>query len=233
MIRAAYANTPQSGVPVSRVTPITSHSWCNRTYRRSPRSPNRRTPLIFSRVYSIMLNTLMFSLLACLAAMAVQQPPRSPDVNAQRQAMKRLGFLVGQWQGQGRMLRAPGEWIEFDQTEHGEYKLDGLLLVIEGEGRAKGDGRLVLQAYSIVSYDDATGKYHMRAFNDGRWLESDIAVADNGKELTWGFALGEISTQSTLRLTDSGKWTESDDITISTRPAKEFMELTVKQVPTR
>lgn len=92
-----------------------------------------------------MLITLMFSLLACLVATAVQQPPRAPDVNAQRQAMKRLGFLVGQWQGQGRMLRAPGEWIEFSQTEHGEYKLDGLLLVIEGEGRAKSDGRLVLQ----------------------------------------------------------------------------------------
>ncbi len=180
-----------------------------------------------------MLITLMFSMLACLAATAVQQPPRSPDVNAQRQAMKRLGFLVGQWQGQGRMLRAPGEWIEFNQTEHGEYKLDGLLLVIEGEGRAKSDGRLVLQAYGIVSYDDATGKYHMRAFNDGRWLESDIALADNGKELTWGFALGEITTKSILRLTDAGEWTESHDITIGTQPGKKFMELTVKRVRAR
>ena len=44
-----------------------------------------------------MLNKLMFSLFACLTAMAVQQPPRGTDVKAQREAMKKLGFLVGQW----------------------------------------------------------------------------------------------------------------------------------------
>jgi hypothetical protein len=180
-----------------------------------------------------MLNTLMFCLVACLAAMAVQPPPQGPDVNAQREAMKKLGFFVGQWAGGGRMLRAPGEWIEFDQTEHGEYKLDGLLLVIEGEGRAKSDGRVVLRAYGIVSYDEIADKYHMRAFNDGRWLESDVIVADKGKELTWGFTLGEISTKSKLRLTGAGEWTESHDITIGPQPAKKFMELTVKQVSAR
>jgi len=105
-----------------------------------------------------MVITVMFSLLAVLVAAAVQQqPPRAPDVNAQRQAMKKLGFLVGEWAGEGRMLRASGEWTEFSQTERAEYKLDGLLLVIEGVGRAKSDGRPLLQAYGIASYDDATG----------------------------------------------------------------------------
>ena len=127
------------------------------------------------------------------------------------------------------MLRAHGEWIEFDQTEHCEYKLDGLLMVIEGEGRAKSDGRGVLHAYGIVSYDDATGKYHMRAFNDDPWLESDESVAGKGKELTWGFTLGEIKTNSNLRLTDA-EWTESHEITIGAQPPKKFMELRVKQV---
>ncbi len=177
-----------------------------------------------------MVMTVMFSLLACLVAAAVQQPPRIPDVNAQRQAMKKLAFLVGQWAGEGRMLRASNEWIEFTQTEHAEYKLDGLLLVIEGVGRAKSDGRLLLQAYGIASYDDATGTYHMRAFNDGRWLETDTILADNGKEMTWGFTVGDIRTKSTLRLTDAGEWTESHEITIGTQPPRKFMELTVKPV---
>jgi hypothetical protein len=76
-----------------------------------------------------MVTTTMFSLLAFLVAAAVQPPPRRPDVNAQREAMKKLGFLVGEWAGEGRMLRASGEWIEISQTEHAEYKLDGLLIV--------------------------------------------------------------------------------------------------------
>jgi hypothetical protein len=172
----------------------------------------------------------MFSLLALLVAAAVQQPPRAPDVNAQRQAMKKLGFLIGEWAGEGRMLRASGEWIEFNQTEHAEYKLDGLLLVIEGVGRAKTDGQPLLQAYGIASYDDATHTYYMRAFNDGRWLETDTVLADNGKELTWGFTVGDIRTKSILRLTNAGEWTESHEITMGTQPPKKFMELTVKQV---
>lgn len=52
-----------------------------------------------------MVITVMFSLLALLVAGAGQQPPHAPDVNAQRQAMKKLGFLVGQWAGESRMLR--------------------------------------------------------------------------------------------------------------------------------
>ena len=172
----------------------------------------------------------MISLLAFLIAAAVQQPPRAPDVNAQRQAMKKLAFLIGQWAGDGRMLRASGEWVEFHQTEHVEYKLDGLLLVIEGVGRAKNDGQPLLQAYAITSYDDATGKYHMRAFNDGRWLETDIDMADNGKGLTWGFTVGDVRTKSIMRLTDAGEWSENHEITIGTQLPRKFMELTVKPV---
>jgi hypothetical protein len=171
----------------------------------------------------------MFSLLFLVAAV-VQQPPRRPNVNAQREAMKKLGFLVGQWSGEGRMLRATGEWMDITQSENAEYKLDGVLLVIEGVGRAKSDGRPVLQAYGIASYDDATARYHMRAFNDGRWLETETDLADNGKGLTWGFTLGDIRTKSIMRLTDTGEWTESHEITIGTQPPRKFMELTVRPV---
>ena len=146
--------------------------------------------------------------------------------------MKKLTFLTGQWNGEGRMLRASGEWVEFTQTERAEYKLDGLLLVIEGVARSKNDAAPLLQAYGIVSYDDATGTYHMRAFNDGRWLETDTALSDSGKELTWGFSVGDIRTKSTLRLTANGEWTESHEITIGKQPPKRFMELKVKPVRT-
>ena len=177
-----------------------------------------------------MATTTLFSLLAVVMAAALQQPPRTPDVNAQRQAMKKLAFLVGQWAGEGRMLQASGEWVEFNQTERVEYKLDGLLLVIEGVGRAKSDGQPMLRAYGITSYDDATGKYHMRAFNDGRWLETDIELAADNKAMMWGFTVGDIRTNSTMRLTDAGEWTESHEIKFGKQPPRTFMELTVKPV---
>ena len=51
--------------------------------------------------------------------------------------MKKLGFLIGQWAGEARLLRGPTESVELLQTEEAQYKLDGLIVVIEGVGRSK------------------------------------------------------------------------------------------------
>jgi hypothetical protein len=142
--------------------------------------------------------------------------------------MKRLSFPVGRWSGEARILRAPGEPVELIQTEEAQYRLDGLVLIIEGIGRNKTDGKVALQALGIVSYDDATGTYCMRAYNDGRYLETELKLADNGKGLTWGFVLGEIKTSSVLRIDEKGQWTESTEITIGSQPSRRFMELTVR-----
>src|SRR5437870_9167917 len=117
----------------------------------------------------------VLSLVPCLA-----QPPRVPDLDAQRAAMKKLECLVGKWAGEGRALRGPGELVPFLQTEDVTYKLDGLVLMIEGVGRAKGDGKLTLQALGVISYDDETKTYHMRAFNDGRFLEIEVKLVEKG-----------------------------------------------------
>lgn len=157
------------------------------------------------------------------------QPPRVPDVEAQRPAMKKLSFLVGKWTGEARMLRAPGEIVEMLHTENVEYKLDGLLLAIEGIGRNKANGMPAVQAFGIISYNDETATYHMRAFNDGRFLETDMMVIDTAKQITWGFALGEIKTNSVLRIDENGDWTELHEITIGTQPPRKFMEVRVSR----
>jgi len=64
-----------------------------------------------------------------------------PDLDAQRAAMKKLGFLVGRWVGEARLLRGPGEPVVLAQTEEEQFKLDGLILEIEGVGRTKHDNR--------------------------------------------------------------------------------------------
>ena len=86
-------------------------------------------------------------------------PPRVPDVEAQRTAMKKLDFLLGKWSGEARVLRGPGELVDLIQTEEAQYKLDGLILVIEGIGKTRAEGKLALQALGIVSYDDEAQTY--------------------------------------------------------------------------
>jgi hypothetical protein len=169
----------------------------------------------------------LFGLLLLAPAMA--QSIRMPDVEAQRAAMAKLGFLVGKWSGEARLVRGPGEPAVVAQTEEARYKLDGLLLTIEGIGRTKTDGKPVLQAFGLVSYDDETGTYRMRAFNDGRFLETEVKLLDGGKGLTWGFTLGPYQTSSVLRINEKGEWTELAEISSGAQPARKLMELTVKR----
>jgi hypothetical protein len=155
--------------------------------------------------------------------------PRVPDLNAQRAAMKKLGFLVGKWHGEARLLGGGGEWMNLHQSEEAQYKLDGLILVIEGVGRTKSDGHSVLQALGVISFDDETATYRLRAFNDGRFLESEVKLLDQDKTMSWGFALGQITTKSVLRINESGEWTELAEVKIGSEPPKTLLELTVRR----
>jgi hypothetical protein len=157
------------------------------------------------------------------------QTPRTPDVAAQRAAMKKLEFLVGEWSGEASALRGPGQFAELRQTESAQFKLDGLVLVIEGVGRTKADGKLALQALGLISFDDETGTYKMRAFNDGRWLETEVKLANGANSISWGFALGEFKTTTVLRINENGEWTEHGELVIGDRPPQKMMELGVRR----
>jgi hypothetical protein len=152
---------------------------------------------------------------------------RTPDTEAQRTAMRKLSFLAGKWSGEARILRGPGEPLELSQTEEASYKLDGLLLMIEGIGRRKADGEVALEALGIVSYDDEAQVYRMRAYNDGRWLATEMKLTEGAKEIRWGFELGQIKTSSVLRINEQGDWTELAEIRIGSEPPRKFLELRV------
>jgi hypothetical protein len=116
------------------------------------------------------------------------QTTQPPNVDAQRTAMGKLGFLVGEWSGEATVLRGPGLFVDLSQTEVAEFRVDGLALMIEGIGRTKSEGKPALQALGLITFDDAAGTYWMRAFNDGRWLETEVKLLDDGKSLSWGRA---------------------------------------------
>lgn len=136
---------------------------------------------------------------------------------------------MGNWSGEVRLWRAPDQPLVLRQTEQVQYKLDGLLLFIEGIGRNEPDNSPVLQALGIISYDDETHTYRMRAFNDGRFLETEVRLREEDKGLAWGFALGEIRTNSTLRVSEQEEWTELTEIIVGSQPARKLMELAVKR----
>lgn len=141
--------------------------------------------------------------------------------------MKKLAFLVGKWSGEARMFRGTAEPVVIAQTEEVQYKLDGLALLIEGVGRASGGP--ALQALGVVSYDDEAGTYHMRAFNDGRFLETEVKLLAEGQGMSWGFAVGQYRTSAVLRIDGKGNWTELHELSVGGQAPRRFMELSVSR----
>jgi hypothetical protein len=67
--------------------------------------------------------------------------------------MKKLEFLVGDWFGEASVLRGPGQFTDLTQTESARFTLDGFVLIIEGVGRAKADGKPALHALGLISFE--------------------------------------------------------------------------------
>ena len=160
-----------------------------------------------------------------IAGIAFAQPPR-PNVKAQADAMKKLAFLAGTWTGDATTARA-NQKIKVRQTEEVTYKLGGLVLLIEGTGRNPESGEVMFRALATVSYDDAAGVYHFRAYNDGSYIDTELKVPDKGFE--WGYKAGPAQIAFAMKLNDAGEWVESGDVTVGNAAPQRFFDMTVRK----
>lgn len=155
-------------------------------------------------------------------------PPASNPVAAQREAMRKLSFLAGHWSGPASIHRGPGEPLHVTQTEDVQYKLDGLVLLIEGKS-TDADGKVVFSALATVAYDDATHTYRFRAYNDGHYLDTELSVPENG--FSWSFDSGPAHIVNTMHLTAKGVWNETTDVTFGGNPPFRSVEMLLQHQP--
>ncbi|MDA1029026.1 MAG: hypothetical protein O3B41_08250 [Bacteroidetes bacterium] len=151
------------------------------------------------------MKTLFFVLLLALPFAAEAQP----KLATQQEAMRRLEFLIGTWEGEGWMQLGPGARVEFLGNEHVESMLDGSILKVKGTHFSKKDpsGKPVHDAFGIFSYNEPAGNYDFRAF---------LATGMNGSysghfendAFIWGFEIAQGTVRYTVRLTEAGEWHE-------------------------
>lgn len=168
------------------------------------------------------LTAVLFAFLLSCSAVAVSQPSGAPDINAQRDAMKKLAFLAGRWSGPASISRGPGEPLHLTQTENVEFKLDGLVLLIQGQSTGS-DGKPQFEALATIAYDDASHTYRFRAYNAGRYLDTELTVQPNG--FSWGFDVGPAKIQNTMQLTAKGEWQETTDVTFGSGPPHRSVDM--------
>src|SRR5215469_6404219 len=166
------------------------------------------------------------AVLAIPDVVAVEQPA-SNSVQLQREAMHKLAFLVGRWSGPITIVRGP-EPLRLTQSEDVEYKLDGLVMQIEGKSTGS-DGKPQFQALATIAFDDATHAYRFRAYNDGHYVDTELRVLADG--FSWGFAAGPAHTVNTMHLTSKGEWQEVTEVTVENNPPRRSVDMLLQHQP--
>lgn len=159
--------------------------------------------------------------------LAAQQPGAN-SILAQRQAMQKLSFLAGRWSGPVTIVRGPGEALHLTQTENIEYKLDGLVLLVEGKSTGA-DGKVAFSALATIAYDDTSHTYRFRAYHDGRYLDTELSVPENG--FSWSFTAGPARVVNTMHLTEKGQWNEVTMVAVGSNPPLRSVEMLLQHQP--
>jgi hypothetical protein len=185
------------------------------------------------------MSTHLWCVTAVLLTLGAGSSPGQPPTAAaaQRSAMKKLDFLVGQWKGEGWMEFAPGQRRTFKGTEVVQRKLDGLLLAIEGLHRGQvGDKKqevVVHHAFALVSYDAKAKRYRFQAFtNRGTYEDAEAKVAEG--QLVWGMTVPKFGdVRYTIKRDDKGRWFEIGEVAPDGKKWRKFFEMTLKRVGTK
>ncbi len=175
-----------------------------------------------------MKNTFLFLLFILSSAMSIAQ---NHDNTTQREAMKKLAFLEGNWSGQANMMvRGQGNQ-KINQTEKVQYQLGGTILVIEGLGKsADEDPKTVHHAFAVINYDEKSEKYRFTS-----WLENGLtgdyeAYFDDSGNFIWIMESPNGGTiQYKIKLDENGHWTETGEWSSDGEQWFGFFSMTLKK----
>lgn len=154
------------------------------------------------------------------------RPDPAELVAAQREAMTRLDFMDGVWQGTAWTLLPTGEKHTIRQTERIGPFLDGAVRVVEGRGY-EDDGSVSFNALAVISYDPASGQFSMRSYAQGRSGDFVVTPTDDG--FTWEIPAGPMTIRYTAVVRD-GTWIEVGDRIAPDREPVRFFESTLARV---
>jgi hypothetical protein len=142
--------------------------------------------------------------------------------------MRKLDFLLGAWEGEGRMDVGPGQHRAAKVKESVQSKAEGSVLTFEGLGKAKLPGKdeetVVHNAFAVIWYDSEARRFRMLSWRAGQAIDANITVGE--KSLIWSFRdqrAGQI--RFTIKLDDAGQWFETGEISGDGTSWNKFFEM--------
>ncbi|WP_170073218.1 DUF1579 family protein [Mongoliibacter ruber] len=146
--------------------------------------------------------TILTSIMLMISSLVIGQ------VSSQ-EAIKKLDFLLGEWEGQAKAVTGPGQVQELHQFESVELRMGEKMLFMEGKGYQENE--MVFNAVGLVTFDEGKQEYEMQS-----WLATGEKTKAYFKEkgdkfFEWGFELPNGKIRYFIKLDEKGRWSESGE----------------------
>lgn len=144
-------------------------------------------------------------------------------IAAQREAMRALAFLDGQWRGRAVTPDGP----PLVQTERVGTMLDGTVRVVEGRGYDAA-GQTVFNALGIISYDPVRRTYSMHANASGYGGNFPLELRPDG--FSWSQPAGPGATIRYTATVRDGEWHEFGERVAEGAPPVRVIEMRLRRI---
>jgi len=149
----------------------------------------------------------------------------APRIAAQREALKPLAALDGEWRGTAT-ITTPGGTMVSTHTERVGPMLDGSIKLIEGRSYAQ-NGSVVFNAFAVVSFDPTSKTYTFRSYAQGHSGDHPFRPTTDG--FVWEMPRGPVTTRYTTVIKD-GTWTEVGERIEAGKEPVRFIELKLQRI---
>lgn len=159
-----------------------------------------------------MQRTLFAGLLIGFASISLGAQPIYTE-KVVKEKMKALTWLIGEWEGEGKVVLPDGQTAPSRVREKAEWRLGGTLLVVEGIGvRPDNPADTVHHAFGVITYNPWMKQYNVRAYkSDGLYVDAPGEVLPDGA-LEWRIENPYVGImKNTARLTETGAWVETGE----------------------
>lgn len=148
------------------------------------------------------------------------------------QPMEKLSFMAGEWQGTGWSMTRTGKENSIIK-EKVECKLDCHLLAVNGQGTrvdsATKETIIVHDAFGVITFDNTTGKYMIRAHKKDNVVDSElIFLAD--RLFQWSIPAPGGMVRFTVDFTEPDTWKETGEYSRDGSTWMKSMEMELKRV---
>ena len=175
------------------------------------------------------MKTIPFILLGLLPVLASAQfPENKPDPK-----IEQLGFLVGNWKGEG-WIRFPGlPKSPFTGTEKVQFKAGSNALQIEGlhsvQDPATDQAKVIHNAFAIVTWNSTQYRFQSILASGHR---GDYVGEFRDDAFVWGYEnRWQGKVRYTIRINEAGDWFEIGESSRDGKTWTQFFEMTLQKQP--